>query len=326
MALSGTLDTFSLPDVMRLLASTTKSGRLRVSGPRESGSVWFADGDVADAELSGNLTNQPTFADVLFSFLRWETGSFTFEDDVHTDSTSSPQPTDAVLSQAEAMLVEWREIEKVVPSMELHVSLCRELSGPDVMVDAERWRGIAAVGSGSRVVEVARRLELNEVDSCRLIKDLIEVSLIEISEPAEPIEQEVVDSDSIEIDDDFVPDDLLAFDEDEPLQDFDDEPSIDPLLSAGDPLSDLEHFTDDPIGGGLFDGPSITDGTDEEALDPAEMARQLANLSPRAAKAVAEAARASTDAEREAALSEVEAEDETVNRSLLLRFLGSVDS
>ena len=70
-------------------------------------------------------------------------------------------------------------------------------------------------------------------------------------------------------------------------------------------------------------------GTAEEAdladLDPAEMARQLANLSPKAAKAVAAAARASTDAERDAALAAVEAEDDTVNRGLLLKFLGSVD-
>ena len=56
------------------------------------------------------------------------------------------------------------------------------------------------------------------------------------------------------------------------------------------------------------------------------MARQLANLSPKAAKAVAAAARATTDAERDAALAAVEAEDDSVNRGLLLKFLGSVDS
>ena len=61
-------------------------------------------------------------------------------------------------------------------------------------------------------------------------------------------------------------------------------------------------------------------------LNPAEMARQLANLSPKAAKAVAAAAKASTEAERDAALAAVEAEDGSVNRGLLLKFLGSVDS
>ena len=65
---------------------------------------------------------------------------------------------------------------------------------------------------------------------------------------------------------------------------------------------------------------------ESELDDPAEIARQLANLSPRAAKAVAAAAKAQTPEEREAALAAIEAEDETVNRGLLLKFLGSVDS
>ena len=61
-------------------------------------------------------------------------------------------------------------------------------------------------------------------------------------------------------------------------------------------------------------------------LNPAEMARQLANLSPKAAMAVAAAAKASTDVERDAALAAVEAEDDTLNRGRLLKFFGSVDS
>ena len=73
--------------------------------------------------------------------------------------------------------------------------------------------------------------------------------------------------------------------------------------------------------------PAMGAPTGEPTLDDAaEIARQLANLSPRAAKAVAAAAKATTEEEREAALAAIEAEDDTVNRGLLLRFLGSVDS
>ena len=55
------------------------------------------------------------------------------------------------------------------------------------------------------------------------------------------------------------------------------------------------------------------------------MARQLSNLSPAAARAVAAAAKATTDEEREAALAVVAQEgDEPIDRELLLRFLASV--
>ena len=43
LALQGTLDTFSLPDVLRLLATTSKTGRLRIDGDRGLGSVWLAE-------------------------------------------------------------------------------------------------------------------------------------------------------------------------------------------------------------------------------------------------------------------------------------------
>jgi hypothetical protein len=63
----------------------------------------------------------------------------------------------------------------------------------------------------------------------------------------------------------------------------------------------------------------------DEPTDAAEIARQLANLSPKAAKAVAAAAKATTQEEREAALADVDDEEEPINRGLLLKFLGSVN-
>ena len=73
----------------------------------------------------------------------------------------------------------------------------------------------------------------------------------------------------------------------------------------------------------MFPAP-VPAGVEADDINPAEMARQLASLSPKAAKAVAAAAKATTEAEREAALAAVEAEDGSLDRGLLLKFLGSV--
>ncbi len=88
-----------------------------------------------------------------------------------------------------------------------------------------------------------------------------------------------------------------------------------------------------------FESPATTAGSEVEsygeaaapflgaANDAAEVARQLSNLSPAAARAVAAAAKATTDEEREAALAAVAQEgDEPIDRELLLRFLASVKS
>jgi len=380
VALSGTLDTFALPDVLRLLASTAKTGRLRITGDRGSGSVWVADGDVVATELASAVSHEPTNEEVVFGLLRFTAGSFTFEADAHSPNSGAPAAMEPVLGAAENMLVEWRAIEEVIPSLDVWVGLCSTLSGPDVMVDQHRWSGIAAIGSGAQVGAVAEALKLNEIDSCRLVKELLELGLVEfVDEPvgvpaptsfepapvadddaeATPEFEDVVDAHVFE---DATPgeaeallheldalddaptfategyDSVEEFDEDAPHHEVEpslaalssSEDSIDPLLPAGDPLEEMSSFhdddrDDDAASEDIFAGaPASLDGDDE--LDPAEMARQLANLSPKAAKAVAAAARATTDDERDAALAAVEAEDDSVNRGLLLKFLGSVDS
>jgi hypothetical protein len=66
---------------------------------------------------------------------------------------------------------------------------------------------------------------------------------------------------------------------------------------------------------------------DDEPAEADEVAKQLASLSPKAARAVAAAAKAATDEERDAALAEAaEEDDEPINRGLLLKFLSSVKS
>ncbi len=372
MALSGTLDTFELPDVLRLLASTAKSGRLRITGDRGSGSIWVHEGQVVTTEYAGSFGGDVSDDEAVFAMLRFAAGSFTFDADATAPGNADPQPLEPVLSSAEAMLAEWRLIEEVVPSLDEWTVLAYELEGPDVMVDAERWRSIAIIGSGASVGTLAEKLALNEMNACRLVKELIELGLVELTDrpvdapplvagaPAPDSVEDVISEveaqadDVIEVVDEpevFAPSpeladlattdafDVAADEAEVTLSDdadlavaelADDGPESNGAAALADPGSSegdqLEPFGDQLVAEtDMFSASSEAeiDGTD---LDPAEMARQLANLSPKAAKAVAAAARASTDAERDAALAAVEAEDDSVNRGLLLKFLGSVDS
>jgi hypothetical protein len=395
VALSGTLDTFALPDVLRLLASTQKSGRLRVSGNRGSGSVWVTDGEVVASELTSINSLDPSAVEVVFGLLRFDAGSFTFEADAEASNPGPGMAMDPILSSAEHMLIEWRTIEEVVPSLDVWVGLLPELSGTDVRIDAMRWRAIAAVGSGVQVGLIAETLVLNEVDTCRLVKELIELGLMTILDtpadvsaapavdPIAAIADDLTDSEEIEptvvaedepVDvDAFISmmgetaepaaaadelatevetvetveiaepvEDVTEIDPLDQLGDVPTAPSTVPSLAAlasSDEGGEAVTFEPEPepepvmaeVGAvaaeptDMFGAATEAEASDDD-LNPAEMARQLANLSPKAAKAVAAAAKASTDAEREAALAAVEAEDGSVNRGLLLKFLGSVDS
>lgn len=382
MALQGTLDTFALPDVLRLLAATKKAGRLRVTGDGGSGSLWLDTGAVTGGELLVRGAQADNLTDVLFNLLRFEQGSFNFEAGATPPATGEERDVESLIIEAELMLGEWRSLALVVPSLSSWLTLAPELKGRDVVVDAARWRIVVTIGSGATVGEVGRRVGLGDLAVMRAVKEVIELGLVDVS-PAAPVDAEVpvavIPAEApaawAEVAGDV---DVAVFDPviEEPAPvatiSYDDlvigEPAVPgsspivfaPLGGELDERADIASYAavDDPVTDISIDvpvfshetpiaPPSFTEmrsglgsaslseearrepsrrvATQELSDDSAEIARQLASLSPRAAKAVAAAAKATTEEEREAALAAIEAEDATINRGVLLKFLGAVD-
>jgi hypothetical protein len=183
VALRGTLDTFALPDVLRLLGTTSKSGRLRITGDRGTGSVWVMAGEITGVDAThAPHAKQPV--DALFELLRFQDGSFTFDAGATPEAAGTPTNVEHLLEQSESLLDEWHDIELVVPSMDLWVTLRSTLPGPDITLDGGRWSTIVAVGAGATVRRVGDELCLGELAISRAIKDLVEIGLVEIAEVA----------------------------------------------------------------------------------------------------------------------------------------------
>ena len=140
MSLQGSLEGFPLPDVLALLASTKKSGELRVAGQRGAGRVWLSEGAVAGV----NCGDATSTVDALFQLLRVDTGSFTFDADADVPDGRS-EALESLLGEAQTRLADWRAIEAVVPSLATGVRLAKELPGPKVSVTATQWRAVRAV-------------------------------------------------------------------------------------------------------------------------------------------------------------------------------------
>lgn len=185
MALQGTIDTFAIPDVLRLLAATRKTGRLRVSGSRGSGSAWVEDGSVVDIEAA-HAPHAGEPADALFELLRFEDGSFTFDVDLVCEDPRPACDVEDLLAEAEARLAEWREIEAVVPSLDAMVTLRRQLPGPEVTLDRERWATLVAIGAGTTVRRIGEELCLAELAVSRAVKDLVELGVAEVDTDLPP--------------------------------------------------------------------------------------------------------------------------------------------
>jgi uncharacterized protein DUF4388 len=186
LALRGTLDTFGLQDVLRLLATTGKTGRLRVDGDQGQGSIWLRDGAVLTA-LSDRAESAPP-DEVLADLLRYEMGDFSFDAafDGSDQATNGSEPHDIeqLLSSASRLLDEWNNLLGVVPSLDHRVGLVEAIpDDEEVTIDARRWEIITALGPGCTAGELATSLELTELDVLRTVHDLVQLGIVEVSPP-----------------------------------------------------------------------------------------------------------------------------------------------
>ena len=202
MALHGDLETFPLPDVLRLLASTSKSGRLDVTGTDEHGEVWFAEGGITGGRVSSAL-NATAPAEVVYELQRFENGAFEFDASAEVQVDDPREAVDVVLEDAEAMLQLWRDVSAVVPSVDVWVTLVAELDGDEVVIAADQWRTVAGLRGGMSVRQLADRFALTDLAACQAVKALVDLGLVavgaELARPAEPtfVPHAVADRDQI---------------------------------------------------------------------------------------------------------------------------------
>jgi len=331
VALQGTIDSFALSDVLRLLAHSNKTGRLVVNGERGSASVWLVGGDF----VGGQTSSDPTavdLVDVCFDILRYEAGSFIFESDAHCPAPQPSTPVGAVLEQAEAFLLEWRDIISIVPSMDAWVVLAPELPHPEVVVDQACWTSIVAVGGGVRVSELSHRLGLGELPSCRLVRALVHAGFVRVEVDVLPTDDDIIyETDAPELviaaepTADSEPMGLPALPSRPVAASLDDQaPAVEDPFGEFDPFGaepseDLEGvalpsltiggLTDDPFAPESFPARGLDDADDDVDDGDEDVARGLSMLSPQAAQAVAAAEQTTGDDD---------------GRDSVIRFLGSV--
>lgn len=344
MALQGSIDTFALDDVLRLVAGTGKTGRLTLVGSRGRGELLVLDGRLLDGSVSTD-ERVGDLHELVFELLRFGDGEFQFETEVveGVDGVQAAE-VDEVLNGAAELLAEWREIERVVPSGRVLVQLRADGPGTTVQVEPSEWRVIAAIGSGVIMDDLAAQLETSHLSLGRLLCSLVEAQLVTVSEAGarelapEPEATEPVEVAPVEA--------AVEVEEAAPEATAPEAAAPGYAPYAADSWSDAEPVNGNGSGNGAGFGPADADllfesvhqfdGSDAvepaevpvddaPVVDAAEFARRLAELPPRAAKAVAAAARATTAEEREAALAELDGTGEEVDHEVLLQLLGPVE-
>lgn len=184
MSLQGSIETFAVADVLRLLAATSKTGRLQVQGPTRSGTVWVRHAQILGAEsVSSPFAVEP--ADVVFQLLRFERGSFRFELDELPADEVAPSDIEVVLAEAEAMLGEWRDLEARIPSAQSWVTLQPQLRADAVTLDPDEWSAVVMISVGCSVADLGTALRLGELHTARVVARLLDLGLVDVGEASD---------------------------------------------------------------------------------------------------------------------------------------------
>ena len=184
MALQGTIDSFPLIDVLQLLSSSSKTGRLELVGDRGRGALWVTDGQLVAGSLASRPVGNPAAA--VWELLRFSDGSFEFlADEQPTVDGFEPASMDSAVGQATSMFDEWSDIEKRVPNLESVVSLSTSLPGEDVRLTADDWAIIAMSGPAPTVGDVIARLDQEEFEGSRRIAEMVDRGLLAVEHRAD---------------------------------------------------------------------------------------------------------------------------------------------
>ena len=178
MGLQGTIETFPLEDVMALLASSNKSGRLTVTSDKLGGVIWFDDGKLFRADLGGE--DDVALTDAFVALLRLGSGSFRFDQGQAAEKNTSSVAVETVLAEVTDQLSEYEELERTIPNMQVAVRLVQELSAEEVVLTTQEWRVVTMLHRVLRAADLATAMTLSELDTMRLLNSLDSKGLISV--------------------------------------------------------------------------------------------------------------------------------------------------
>ena len=285
--LTGTLDDFTLADVLRLVAGARRTGGLAVDREEGAGDLYFRDGVVSRAvpryeRRTAPASPRSAVEELTFDLMRWGRGEFRWTPDAPAlDGPEAGIDVDELLREVSRRLDELTEIQSLVPSEEAVLTMAPQPPEGAVQINITpaEWRVLVLVDGHRSVAEVAATAGLDDLEAMRLLYGLASAGLVaaEVSPTAVP-PQTV--SDTSDMSDTQLEDAYVAPVEPEPVAEAEPEP----VAAAPEPEPDaypdafLAELDVEPLS--HFDAmpPAPTEPHEAPAVDRSTAARELAGL------------------------------------------------
>ena len=188
MGLQGTLDTFSLAEILGLIERARHSGALVVEGPDGRGALYtaagrFCAGEAAD--YSGPVEDRHALdvrlIDVCFHLMRFASGSFEFIAD-QTPPWTAERATDIgpIVETVEHIVRAWPAVEAVLPSFDVRPEIADELPEESLTLSRTAFKVFTLIDGSRTVRQIAREVGHSVVEVGPVLKELVDHGAVRI--------------------------------------------------------------------------------------------------------------------------------------------------
>lgn len=198
--LTGTLDDFTLADVLRLVAGARRTGSLAVARDEGAGELHFRDGVVSRAVPRYERRTAPSspnhaVEELTFDLMRWGRGGFEWTPTA--PSSAGPEAAvdvDELLRRVTQRMDELAELRTLVPSEEAVMTMAPQPPEGAVQINITpaEWRVLVLVDGHRTVAEVAATIGLDDLEATKLLFGLASAGLVTAGD-ATPSPQPVSD-------------------------------------------------------------------------------------------------------------------------------------
>ena len=193
-AIRGSLTQLRLIDILKLLTTHGKTGRLIIKRGDEAGEIYFDQGKIVHSTL-GMKQGETTF----LALLSWGEGEFEFTPNVATPENSITMPTDRLLMEGIKRIQEWERIKKLVPSEDTVFKLSTRQAAGQISLQPQDWNILSRVDGKKNVKEILRETGINEMQALRILYRLYSAGLLEVSKDVKKEKIEILDKKFFEL-------------------------------------------------------------------------------------------------------------------------------
>jgi uncharacterized protein DUF4388 len=179
MSLIGTLGEIPLADVLRLLASGRKTGRLTVTDEDHQAVLRFQKGALVHANNGRRLQGE----DAVLDLFGWRSGQMTFVPEERTATPNVQRELDDLIAEGLRTGESFHRMQEVIPSDRVIFQLGAGPRQEGETVTSDAWRVLRLVDGVRELRELAEILRLPRGELSRLVFGLLEAGLVEKVEP-----------------------------------------------------------------------------------------------------------------------------------------------